>query len=554
MTDKNYYRKYTELLDKHERISGTIAWNGLKSIFKSASKLYAENPNVPIELLVRDSDTLEIIKDIYDSVGIEMAKFVDSTFPKVKSSGLTLQTKAKAPQPYKIDNSPKINYWKQEFLRFTQSADCAKKVSNVTNTTRDQIRKIMTEAGEKGLSHKQIAKGILAEGGQINTKQRALLIARTENAIASNKGAYFASQSSGLVLYKKWIARSGDSRTREFHSAMIGRDAIPMNELFDVGGEKMLHPGDSANGGSAKNICNCRCIVGFIPASPALTSPQQEPVINRPAQLDIFETVKPLQRVFKPAKNLREAEAFVTENNIAKNVDYIFMKDVQVANEINEALFIVNEKYPFRTLSNIGADTSNANAMMSANYATLNINHKSFSTLKKARSMHANAVTNFADRLAENIEICTSNLSKSVTAKQKTYWRNILRDLEQRKNYSRFTVSYTEESVIKDTTFHELGHVLHDSRTGLINSSKAVLPKMLDGNGNLTSLAQDLNNELETIFQKAKANKDIYKISYYAQTNNREFFCESFVMHMHGDLTLPSYIGEFIERYLQLTL
>jgi hypothetical protein len=554
LTDNLYYRKYNDLLKKHERISYRIALNGLKSIFKSASKLYADNPSIPVELLLNDEDTLKIIIDIYDSVGIEMAKFVDSTFPKVKQSGLQLQTKAKAQQPYKIDNSPKINYWKEEFIRFSQSPECAKKVTNVTNTTRDQIRKIMNEAGEQGLSHKQVAKKIIAEADEITTKKRALLIARTENAIASNKAAYFASQSSGLILYKKWIARSGDDRTRDFHASMIGRDPIPMDSLFDVGDEKMLHPGDSANGATAKNICNCRCIVGFIPASevisPAIVSPQQEPIINRPAQLDVFETVKPLQRVFKPARSLLEAEAFITESGIAKNVDYVWIKDLEVANEINQTLFELQETYGLRQLETVGQNVKSKTAYMSANFQRLSINHNIFKNLDTINATYEKYEAGFLDIITNNIEIVKKNIVKSNGALK---WRKMLVDLEEQQKFGRYTVHYGKETLTSDTIIHEFAHILHDQKTGGINGLMGVNKGMINANGQLNDLAKDLNRENYNNYIKARSNGNKYKISVYGMTNEHEFFAETFVMYHRKDPALPNYMVEYFDRFFALT-
>jgi len=547
---KLYYRQYNDLIKKHERISYRIALNGLKSIYKDASELYAENPQIPIELLVKESDTLEILKKIYDSVGIATAVFVNSTFPKLKHAGLVLETKAKKPKPYVIDNSDKINYWKQEFLRYTQSADCAKKVTGVTNTTKDQIRTIMTDAGESGASHKQVAKSILGLGGEISTKKRALLIARTENAVASNKGAMYAAQASGLVLYKQWIARSGDDKTRDAHAGMVGSDPIPMDSLFTVGDQKMLHPGDSSNGATAKNICNCRCIVAFIPASevisPAITSQQQEPVVNKPHQLDIFETVKPVKREFTPAKNLYEAEKFITENKISRNVDYVWIKDIDVANEVNKTLFELKESYGLRELEVVGKSPKSANALMSANYTALNINHTIFKTMQSANAAYQKYEAGYVGILERNIAIVKNRVQTTAVRKQ-------LKELYEQQKYSRFTVHYTEENFISDTITHEYGHIMSDQLTGHINGRSAINKYMLGLDGQPNELAKYLNRDVANNYIKAKNNGDIYNVSYYASTTKDEFFAETFLMYTKKDPQLMDYMYEFFDRYFALT-
>lgn len=552
MNPKIYYKQYNDLIKKHERISYRIALKGLSDIYAKASKLYDNGTSA--ELLVKESDTLNILKKIYDSVGIATAVFVNSTFPRQKSSGLILETKAKKPKPYVIDNYDKINYWKAEFIRYTQSADCAKKVKAVTDTTRNQIRKVMTDAAESGASHKQVAKSILALGGEINTKKRALLIARTENCIGSSLGATYSARASGLVLYKQWIARSGDDRTRDAHAHMVGSEPIPMDSLFDVGGQKMLHPGDSSNGATAKNICNCRCVVAFVPASevisPAIVSQQAEPVINKPHQLDIFEVVKPVKKVFTPAKNLLEAETFVTDNSIAKNVDFVWIKDIEVANQINQTLFELQQQYGLRELDSLGQNVKSRTAYMSANFQRLSINHTTFKNMNNINATYDRYEAGYHDILDSNIAIVNKNIQAGRNPMQ---WRKKLKELEEQKRYSRYTVHYSKESLTADTLIHEFAHILHDQRTGGINGAKAVIKKMLNHDGSLNDLAKELNRENYKNYIKARSNGDIYKVSAYAASNEHEFFAETFTMYHRKDVTLPSYLVEYFDRYFAIT-
>ena len=92
-------------------------------------------------------------------------------------------------------------------------------------------------------------------------KWQALRIARTETTFAMNRAKLISGEVSGLTMEKYWIAKI-DSRTRDIHAYMNGKK-VGQNELFDVGGEKMLHPGDRMNGASASNLVNCRCTFGY---------------------------------------------------------------------------------------------------------------------------------------------------------------------------------------------------------------------------------------------------------------------------------------------------
>ena len=67
---------------------------------------------------------------------------------------------------------------------------------------------------------------------------------------------------SGFAMQKEWISAL-DSRTRDDHAGSNGQRR-PENTAFNVGGEKLMYPGDPA--GSAGNVINCRCTVAMIPA------------------------------------------------------------------------------------------------------------------------------------------------------------------------------------------------------------------------------------------------------------------------------------------------
>ena len=85
----------------------------------------------------------------------------------------------------------------------------------------------------------------------------AIRIARTEGHRIQNEAALDAqdeAKKKGANVVKQWDATL-DDRTRPDHQAADGQ-IREIDEAFDVGGEKMKAPGV---GGSAKNVCNCRC-------------------------------------------------------------------------------------------------------------------------------------------------------------------------------------------------------------------------------------------------------------------------------------------------------
>lgn len=87
----------------------------------------------------------------------------------------------------------------------------------------------------------------------------ALLIARTEGhriQQSATLDALHDAKDKGADVVKQWDSTM-DGKTRPAHREADGQ-IRELDEYFDVGGEKMKAP---AVGGSAKNVCNCRCVL-----------------------------------------------------------------------------------------------------------------------------------------------------------------------------------------------------------------------------------------------------------------------------------------------------
>lgn len=61
------------------------------------------------------------------------------------------------------------------------------------------------------------------------------------------------------IILKGWQTRR-DKKVRPWHSAAQGQ-IRHMAEFFNVGGERLMMPGDNSLGASAKNISRCRCFL-----------------------------------------------------------------------------------------------------------------------------------------------------------------------------------------------------------------------------------------------------------------------------------------------------
>lgn len=144
--------------------------------------------------------------------------------------------------------------------RYIMQEAVRQRITSIADTTRNQIIAAVARGFEDGLGQTGIAGLILDSVAEIAT-QRAYVIARTETHGAANYGAYAAADETGLDLNKEWISAE-DERTRESHAEANGQ-VQPMESPFIVGGEALMYPGDPS--GSAANVINCRCTVGYIP-------------------------------------------------------------------------------------------------------------------------------------------------------------------------------------------------------------------------------------------------------------------------------------------------
>jgi SPP1 gp7 family putative phage head morphogenesis protein len=120
--------------------------------------------------------------------------------------------------------------------------DLAKKIVNVAETTKDEIRSLVGQAAANGWSTDELAQRI-AEHGEIASVNRATLISRTETASAYERGSHLAYVQSGVVSGTEWL---------------LGPDPCPVCQ--DLGG-KVVPLGDEFAPGVKHAPAHpaCRC-------------------------------------------------------------------------------------------------------------------------------------------------------------------------------------------------------------------------------------------------------------------------------------------------------
>lgn len=85
-------------------------------------------------------------------------------------------------------------------------------------------------------------------------------IARTETTRVENSARFDVGKEGeklGFEMEKEWVS-ANDGRVRPEHADAHGQ-RVPLNEPFEVGGEKLMFPGDESLGASGWNTINCRC-------------------------------------------------------------------------------------------------------------------------------------------------------------------------------------------------------------------------------------------------------------------------------------------------------
>jgi hypothetical protein len=165
--------------------------------------------------------------------------------------------------------SAKTDAFQYAIIQVLQNDGLDQLAADITNTTKEQIRRFLIQSAEQNLTLPQTIALLRTSG---ITDYRAELIARTETGRAANIGSMVGATSTGLVTIKEWIA-ARDNRTRREprdhtdHLIMDGTK-LPMEKQFQVpnnqvglGYELMDHPCDSK--ASAANVCNCRCTLGY---------------------------------------------------------------------------------------------------------------------------------------------------------------------------------------------------------------------------------------------------------------------------------------------------
>jgi hypothetical protein len=243
--EQTQYRNFKKALDLQTNpVSDFIKINGVYNLINHLTILISEQPMGLAYLRC------------YTYVGISHAEWI---YKKIENIA-----KKKSFSDFETKSVPSYisEHWRKLMKLFfdTQGGD---RVTNVTDTTKERIGELLSEAQDQNLTISEQASYLTDKLDDPDfNRMRALRIARTETTTATNYGALLAADSSDYEVGKIWIPVI-DANTRPDHADMDGMPAVGIDEQFEVGSSLMFYPGDLS--APAREVINCRCAIAIVP-------------------------------------------------------------------------------------------------------------------------------------------------------------------------------------------------------------------------------------------------------------------------------------------------
>lgn len=232
--------------------------------YKGAAKVSAtqfDKERKAIKKIFKNNDTKSIAKEInkyLTSRRKEWTKALDVIYKTTVPTFIDfiLESVANEKSMFGIRFTKNQDDWRaivNEYLK-NNSSD---KVKAITDTTKKQIRKELSEGVENEESIEELAKRIDTLFLDQIIPNRSTVIARTEVVSASNLGSRIGAKQSGYDMRKEWLA-TNDSRTRNPHRRALGQTK-DLDKPYIVNGQKLMFPGDTSLGATPDNTIQCRC-------------------------------------------------------------------------------------------------------------------------------------------------------------------------------------------------------------------------------------------------------------------------------------------------------
>lgn len=176
----------------------------------------------------------------------------------------------------------------------------------LTSVDREWDRTPETKADpQKGLYSKMLAKA-KEVWRKIKSKLPAIITGET-NGPAEEAREIEARKAAGNRPLYKWWSTMLDERVRDWHEAAEGQRRH-VSEAYEVGGERLMFPGDMSMGASLRNVVNCRCSSVFLAINPdgseeeLARTPRLTPVPPRHMQIGHVDNINQISHATRIAE------------------------------------------------------------------------------------------------------------------------------------------------------------------------------------------------------------------------------------------------------------
>lgn len=237
-----------------QKIDSSPVSKVLKSLYVDAGTIYGAKVRSDLNKLVpyrlQNPNSFTQIKNLQNHT------FSGKNNSHILDKNISIEMKARMPMGF----SEEMRQLIEQYF----SIDILNQSEGITETTRELIRQVFTDAYAKG----EGIDDIIAQLKDTElSRVRSRLIARTETVTAANQGSLFVAKSTGLELNKEWLSAS-DSRVRMHHRHLNGQ-IVGIDDFFHDHGVTLKVPGARVQENGlpvpASFVVNCRCTTLYVP-------------------------------------------------------------------------------------------------------------------------------------------------------------------------------------------------------------------------------------------------------------------------------------------------
>lgn len=211
---------------------------------------------------------------------------------------------------------------------------------------KSQITKYVTSGIIRGLAPGKIANELMASITGMN-RDSAIRAARTGITAAQNAGrmdSYIAAEKMGIQIKRRWVCTK-DARTRLSHGLADGQIVEGTKKPFNVGGYKMMFPGDKSLNAPGHEIYNCRCTTRTVEKDGIEAEPRQMRVTN-PKWEEARAAETKLEKKLERLKQREQAETDPEKRKQIRQERIAAQKELSEATKKRQGLdkdLVVNE-------------------------------------------------------------------------------------------------------------------------------------------------------------------------------------------------------------------